>query len=240
MAMLKRLFWVLVAWLGLPGDFHWWWSVGFPVVVAAVIDTIFFFVRDAPYWQLALTFVIVSFVVFVIASRWRTQQQEQPVVSHPTTYIENVHIGAQGQEKRETTAKRKAANDLLGNALKEGESLKQGRSYALESENQELDDIEIGDEYQASYHEEVRGWVDHTYDLIGAAFGRAAAQRFISNEGYTDQELFGRKLPSFLHVSSTQRKYSLRARLKRLHELTEQMHNLDINPGFDPDEWRNR
>jgi hypothetical protein len=134
-----------------------------------------------------------------------------------------------------TTAKRKAANDLLGHALEEGESLKQGRRYAVEGdENQNLEEIEIGNEGQARHYEEVRAWVDHTYDWIDDALGGAEAQRFISNEGYTDQDMFGRKLPSGLHVSSTQRKYSLRARLKRLHELTDRMHNLDINPDFDP------
>jgi hypothetical protein len=106
--------------------------------------------------------------------------------------------------------------------------------YPLESENQNLEEIEIGDEYQARYDEEVRAWVNHTYDLIDGAFGRAQAQRFISNEGYTDEELLGRELPSFLHVSSSQRKYSLRARIKRLHELADRMHKLDINPDFNP------
>jgi hypothetical protein len=93
------------------------------------------------------------------------------------------------EEKLASAKKRKAINDHLGNALEEGLSLKQGRIYALESENQELEDIEIGDEYQARYDEEVRAWVDRTYELIDDALGRAQAQRFISNEGYTDQEL---------------------------------------------------
>jgi hypothetical protein len=100
-----------------------------------------------------------------------------------------------------------------------------------------VEDIEIGDEYQARYDEEVRAWVDRTYELIDDALGRAQAQRFISNEGYTDQELLRRELPSFLHLSSTQRKYLIPARLKRLHELIDRMHDLDTNPDFDPEKW---
>jgi hypothetical protein len=140
--------------------------------------------------------------------------------------------------KMATAKKRRAVNNLLGNALEEGESLKQGRRYAIEGdENQNLEEIEIDNEGQASFDEEVRSWVDRTYDLIDDAFNRADAQRFISNEDYSDQERLGRKLPSFLHVSSTQRKYSIPARLKRLHELTDRMHKLDINPDFEPQDY---
>jgi hypothetical protein len=143
------------------------------------------------------------------------------------------------EAKLAVAEKRKAVNDLLGNALEEGESLKQGRRYAIEGdESQELEEIEIGNDGQARHREEVRVWVDRTYDLIDDAFGRAQAQRFISNEGYTDEEVLGRKLPPSLHISSTERKYSLRARLKRLHELTDRMHNLDINPDFDPQDHK--
>jgi hypothetical protein len=77
---------------------------------------------------------------------------------------------------------------LLGDALEEGVSLKQGRKYSVE------------------YEEDVYAWVERTYNLIDDAFGKDEAQRLISNEGYTDQELFGRELPSFMLLSSTQRK----------------------------------
>ncbi len=141
-------------------------------------------------------------------------------------------------EKRlEEPQKRKAIRDLLGAAREKGESLKQGRWYSLESQNQDLENIEIGDEHQTRYDEEVRAWVDCTYNLINDAFSKDEAQHFISNEGYTDKELFGRELPSFMHLSSTQRKYLIPARLKRLDELRARLHPLDVNPDFDPQDW---
>jgi hypothetical protein len=252
--------WWLVLWriLGVAGDLHFGWSmlVQYVLPSAAVAGLATYlagwglsfseYLAGLPFLLRAGFFACLFVLAFGVINRarqrvsdWWAQRGVTPPSATTTYNIENVLIGDQGQENRETTAKRKAANDLLGNALEKGESLKQGRRYAIEGdENQNLEDIEIGNEHQARYEEEVRGWVDHTYDLIDDAFGRTAAQRFISNEGYTDQELFGRKLPSFLHVSSTQRKYSLRARLKRLHELTDRIHNLDINPDFDPEKWR--
>ena len=133
----------------------------------------------------------------------------------------------------EERKKRKAINDLVGNALEEGLSLKQGGKYAFKSENQNLEDIEISGEHQARYDEEVRTWVDRTYNLTNEAFGKAEAQRFISNEGYTDEELFGCGLPPFVYLSSTKRKYLLPARLKRLDKLIDRANSLEINPDFD-------
>jgi DNA repair exonuclease SbcCD ATPase subunit len=94
--------------------------------------------------------------------------------------------------------------------------------------------VQISDEHQASYDEEVRSWVERTYSLINDAFGKAQAQRFISNEGLTDEELFGRELPPSVHLSSTRRKYLLPARLKRLHAVIDSVNSLEVNSDFDP------
>jgi hypothetical protein len=142
--------------------------------------------------------------------------------------------------KLATAEKRKAVNDLLGSALEEGLSLKQGRMYALEGENPRLEDVERSDEYQARYDKEVSTWVDRTYVLIHDAFGKAEGQRFISNEGFSDEELFGRELPRFIRRTSTQRKYSIPARLKRLDKVIDRASSLEISPDFDPNEWRDR
>jgi hypothetical protein len=138
------------------------------------------------------------------------------------------------KQRLATVKKRRAVNDLLGSALEEGLSLKQGRMYALESENQNLEDIEISDEYQARYDEEVRTWVDRSYNLINDAFGKAEAERFVSNEGYTDEELFGRELPPFVHLNATQRKYLIPARLRRLDKIIDRANSLEINSDFEP------
>jgi hypothetical protein len=104
MAMLKRVFWALLAWLGVPGDFHWWWTVGFPVVGAVMVDVVLVYIREAPFWQLMSAFVIVCILLFVIASWWR-KPRTSTANSPSTTYnIENVSIGAERQESDEEQA----------------------------------------------------------------------------------------------------------------------------------------
>jgi hypothetical protein len=198
--------------------------VGFAILVGGTSTTAL--LRLIPSWG-----VLVGIAVFVLYAL---------VLAIYSKIKETEDEKAALEGKLATAKKRRAVNNLLGNALEEGLRLKQGKRYAIEGESQELEEIEIGNEGQARYDEEVRAWVDRTYDLIDDALGRAEAQRFISNEGYTDEEVLGRKLPSSFSVSSTQRKYLIPARLKRLHELIDRMHNLDINPDFDPDEWKNR
>jgi hypothetical protein len=130
------------------------------------------------------------------------------------------------ERKLEERERRKAVKDLLGNAQEEGESLKQGRKDTFNAE--------------IRYDEEVRMWVNRTYNLINDAFGKAEAQRFISNEGYTEIELLGYEPPPYVYLGSTQRKYLIPPRLKRLHELIPRLHDLDVNPDFDPQNWINR
>ena len=141
------------------------------------------------------------------------------------------------KKERVTPKKRKAINDLLGSALEEGLSLKQGKTYAREDEDQNRDDDELLDEHLARYEGEIRVWVDRTYDLIHDAFGKAEAQRFISNEGFSEEELFGRELPRFMYRTPTQRKYSIPARLKRLDKIIDRVNSLEISPGFNPQDW---
>ena len=198
--------------------------VGFAILVGGTSTTAL--LRLIPPWG-----VLVGIAVFVLYAL---------VLAIYSKIKETEDDKADLEGKLATAKKRRAVNNLLGNALEEGFSLKQGKRYAIKGESQELEETEIGNEGQARYDEEVRAWVDRTYELIDDALGRAEAQRFISNEGYTAQELFGREVPSFLHLSSTQRRNLIPARLKRLHELIDRMHDLDINPDFDPDEWRDR
>ena len=196
--------------------------VGFAILVGGTSSTAL--LRFIPSWG-----VLVGIAVFVLYALLLAIYSKIKETEDEKAALEG---------KLATAKKRRAVNNLLGNALEEGERLKQGRRYAIEGdENQDPKDTEIANEGQASHDEEVRVWVDRTYELVDDALGRGQAQRFISNEGYTDQELFGRELPSFLHVSSTRRKHSLRARLKRLHELIDRAHDLDINSDFDPKKW---
>jgi hypothetical protein len=85
----------------------------------------------------------------------------------------------------------------------------------------------------------VEEWVDHTHDLIEAAFDKTEALRFTSNRGYTDEELLGFKPPPKMpRPRFLDDKYLVTARLKRLDELILKMHLLNINPDFVPQEWQ--
>jgi hypothetical protein len=180
-----------------------------------------------PWWSPFVAFGIIMLYGFL-----RENYEEYRVVERE--WDDAKRQGNKFEQRLEEKAKRKAVNDFLGNALEEGLSLKQGRMYPFESENQNLEEIEIGDEYQARYDEEVRTWVDRTYNLINDAFGKAEAQRFISNEGYSDEELFGRELPTFMHRNATQRTYSIPARLKGLDKAIDRANSLPINSDFEP------
>ncbi len=73
--------------------------------------------------------------------------------------------------------------------------------------------------------------------MIEAAFGKLEAQHFISNEGYTEEDLLGFKPHPKFRPHSLDGKYLVRPRLKRLHELIPRLHDLDVNPDFDPQDW---
>jgi hypothetical protein len=179
-------------------------------------------------WQVPVTAIIVflvyGFLRAVYQEYWQVEQERDDAKRE----------GNKLEQRLEDKAKRKAVNELLGNALEEGLSLKQGRKYTLASGNENPEGIEMGNEYQARYDEEVRTWVDRTYNLINDAFGKAEAERFISNEGYTDEELFGRELPPFVHLNATQRKYLIPARLRRLDKVIDRANSLEINSDFEP------
>lgn len=180
--------------------------------------------RLIPWWGVLVGLTL--FVVYAVAL----------AVYDKATKIEDEK--AELEKKLAYGRKRKAVNDLLGNALEEGLSLKQDRTYDHEDEEQDQEDDELLDEHLARY-EEIRAWVDHTCYLIHNAFGKAEAQRFVSNEGFSEEELFERKLPRFMYRTPTQRKYSISARLKRLDTIIDRANVLEISPDFDLDEWTN-
>jgi len=117
--------------------------------------------------------------------------------------------------------KRAALNRLLGSALEEGQRLSQGRRYR-QVEDESGDEEEKRPTAADKYRGEIHGWVYATHELIEAAFGKAQARRFMNNEG----DMGG--------------PYLMSARIERLHELIDKMHDLPINPDFDPQEWTNR
>jgi hypothetical protein len=136
------------------------------------------------------------------------------------------------RERLAAAAKRKALNDLLGDALEEGRSLSRGKRYIqLEDERPNAED-----KYQGAIH----GWVHHTRELIEAAFGKAEAQHFISNEGYTEEELLGLKPNAKFKRHFLDNPYLMKARIKRLHELIRRAHLLNVDSDFNPQDWIKR
>ena len=236
----------LLGLVGLPDDLKSWWNIMrnhvLPFVLGSgVLSFLASLAYGATWWQagilagLLLPFLYLAFFLARAAVRkWLPTPKKAPVPQDKETAS---RTKTSQSSDAEIVAKRKAVMDLLGDAQEEGESLKQGRKVHVKSENQSLEDADISDEYQAKYDEEVRTWVHRIYNLLNDAFSKAEAQRFISNEGYTDEELLGRELPSFMHLSSTQRKYLIPARLKRLHEIIDRANWLPINPDFDPQDW---
>ena len=122
---------------------EWLLSVGGTAVITGLTWLVAFI---APLPRLPLYLVVggslllAFWILTVIAENRRVRRitsATQSAARRDTTgttiieFIENANISvasATQPAQQETTAKRKAANDLLGNALEEGERLRQGRS----------------------------------------------------------------------------------------------------------------
>jgi hypothetical protein len=195
------------------------WLLGPPVEALAVSVS-----QLLPGWVVPvflLASVLFLFVRGLLKENYENFQEEE----QKREQVEAEKVGL--EKKLATAAKRKALRNLLGNALREGRSLSQGRKYTQE----ELDDTTAEEKYQ----EEIRKWVDDTYDLIEAAFGTFEAQHFIGNEDYKDEQLIGRKpQPSLSQPRFPNSMYFLKPRLKRLREIRPRMHLLEIDHDFDP------
>lgn len=127
------------------------------------------------------------------------------------------------EAKLATAAQRKAVKELLGACSTEGEKLRKW-SYVEDGERIIVSQADVED------------WVHRTRDLLEAAFDKAEAQRFVSNRGYTEEEL-GYRPNARLKPRNLDSPYLTAARLKRIDELVARMHLLDISPDFDPQDW---
>jgi hypothetical protein len=126
------------------------------------------------------------------------------------------------KRRLEAAANLKAAKELLGAAMREGEKLKAG-SY-----------VEDGERILVS-QERVETWIDSTRDLIEAAFDKEEGRRFMNSEGYEPE-----KRPPWREVRIDPYRYHLTPRLQRLDQLLLRASELSVDPDFDPDEWRGR
>jgi hypothetical protein len=223
----------IISWLNFPKDGWELWklirehiaSYIWPAAVGLVNGGLFTFVREASALQVVvvvvLTFAAIYLLQLVIgnAIRRRSVFRGQPA-STETSPENSRPSGA------EIAAKRKAVENLLGDALEQGENLQKGM-------------YRQGERLRYANQEDVEMWVDRTHDFIQDVFGKPKAVRFLSREGYTDEELLGRVVhkkyykrfpPRFLND-----KYFLKARVKRLHELCQDL--TEINPDFNPEDY---
>jgi hypothetical protein len=138
----------------------------------------------------------------------------------------------------QSAVNRKAAKDVLGQALREGQSLAKGKGYAFEDEHYyvvDLEKLELDSRYQEKFDREVREWVHKTHDFIEAAFDKGKAHRFLDSGDYKPKGA----LP-FKQTRLEPYKYHLTPRLQRLNELNARADELEVNPDFDTQYWMGR
>ncbi len=128
------------------------------------------------------------------------------------------------EEELEERQKRMALRDLLGAAYEQGRGVTWAKTSRNEGRKQWLD------------HADKR-WVDNTYNLIEAAFGKHLAEQFKNNMGIDFEKVMGFPLPK-QQYDFFEDEYWVDARLWRLSELIERLHSLDIRPDFDPEDWQ--
>ena len=160
---------------------------------------------------LSLTFAAVGFVTWQEVLPWWSPFAAFALILFygflRTNYEEYLVVeGERNQlrETQETPRKRIAAKDLLAKAAEKGETL-----------------ADVG-----VYPHERKLWVENTYELIEAAFGKSEARHFITDDS------------SNMYRPSNP--YALGVRLKRLDELIVRAEWLSVHPNFNPHEWEKR
>jgi hypothetical protein len=212
-----------------------WISAGLLEKIIGVVSLCLSVFGVTAWWPFSPLWAFLPLVLFVLYGLMKANYEKFQEEEQKRKQVE-AEI-ARLEKKLASERKRKAVMDLLGDAQEEGESLKQGKTYDLKDENPDKEDDELLDEYHAKREREERAWVNRTYNLIHAAFSKAEAQRFISNEGLTEEEMFGRKMRRSFYLTFDQRKYLIPARLKRLDGVIDRANSLPINPDFDPQDW---
>jgi hypothetical protein len=119
------------------------------------------------------------------------------------------------EEKLDTAARYRAFRTLLGEAIHEGELVR-----------------------QSSLLKPLQEWVDRTEAFLEDALDKPVALRFLDNTGFTREDLEGNvveeTLPDLHHE-----KYVRELRMRRLHELALRVKPEDIDPSFNPQDYEN-
>jgi hypothetical protein len=119
------------------------------------------------------------------------------------------------EEKLATAEKFRAFKTLLGEAMHEGDLMR-----------------------QSSLPEPLQEWVDRTEAFQEDALDKPVALRFLDNTGFTREDLEGNvveeTLPDLRHE-----KYVRELRVMRLHELAHSVKPEDLNPHLNPQDYEN-
>jgi len=138
-------------------------------------------------------------------------------------YAEFQKLKARIPEESESIDNRKAARRLLGEAQAHGRELAAGYNDAAD---------------RRATSEDIQRWIQGTYDLIEAAFGKQEAETFKSNDGYPFEEP---RIPILAESDPRRHDVSImEVRLWRLANLGREAHKLPIENDFDPDTWSPR
>lgn len=119
------------------------------------------------------------------------------------------------EEKLETTARYRAFRTLLGEAIHEGNLMR-----------------------QSSLLKPLQEWVDRTEAFLEGALDKPAALRFLDNTGFTRNDLEGNVVEETL-PDLRYEKYLPELRVRRLHELALHVKPEDIDPSFNPQDYEN-
>jgi hypothetical protein len=119
------------------------------------------------------------------------------------------------EEKLATAEKFRAFKTLLGEAIHEGDLMR-----------------------QSSLPKPLQEWVDRTEAFLEDALDKPAALRFLDNTGFAREDLEGHvveeRLPDLRHE-----KYVRELRVRRLHELAHSVKPEDLNSHFNPQDYEN-
>jgi hypothetical protein len=118
------------------------------------------------------------------------------------------------EEKLETTARYRTFRTLLGEAIHEGNLMR-----------------------QSSLPKPLQQWVDRTEAFIEDALDKAAALRFLDNSGYGRKDLEYDYATEETWSKLRYEKYVREFRVGRLRELAQSVKPEDLNPHFNPQDY---
>jgi len=190
------------------GDFLRDYGTQFALAIAGLNTAISLvigqFFKDNPRARIALVVASVVLIGLGVGASFYSQYQ---IVSS---------ANAERVQAAEQVQKRLATKNLLGSAIKDGESL------VAKQRTESEDDAN-------TYKSEAEAWANKTGQLIGDAYGDGEAELFGNNAGITMFNSPG-------HPSTLTRSW-MSARIQRLNELMPRVDTIVMLKDFDPNKY---